>query len=98
MTRIFAGAGASSSPRGIPTKGGLFRCDADGGAWEALTDGLPDKLEVHAVLIDPSNRDVVYAGTNDGPYRSRDGGDRWQKLNFPDRKDRKSTRLNSSHT
>ena len=27
---------------------------------------------------------VVVAGTEDGPYRSTDGGDHWHKLNFPD--------------
>ena len=85
MTRIFAGAGASSSPRGIPTKGGIFRRDTSGGTWEALNNGLPPNLEVHAVLIDPANTNTVYAGTNDGPYRSRDGGDHWQKLDFPDK-------------
>jgi len=85
MPHIFAGAGASSSPRGIPTVGGLFRCDTATGTWEALTNGLPSNPEVHAVLVDPADAKTVYAGTNDGPYRSRDGGDTWAKLDFPER-------------
>jgi photosystem II stability/assembly factor-like uncharacterized protein len=85
MTRIFAGAGASSSPSGIATIGGLFRRDAGGGAWEALTNGLPTNPEVHAILVDPNDANIVFAGTQDGPYRSIDGGDRWKKLGFPDR-------------
>ena len=32
----------------------------------------------------PQYPQVVYAGTQDGPYRSMDGGDHWQKLDFPD--------------
>jgi len=85
MTRIFAGAGASSSPSGVPTVGGLFRREAGEGAWEALTNGLPANPEVHAILVDPNNANIVFAGTQDGPYRSTDGGDSWEKLAFPDR-------------
>ena len=31
-----------------------------------------------------TNANVIFAGTNDGPYRSTDGGDHWRKLNFPE--------------
>jgi photosystem II stability/assembly factor-like uncharacterized protein len=41
--------------------------------------------EVHVLLVHPHNPDVIFAGTQDGPYRSTDGGDHWQRLGFPDR-------------
>ncbi len=84
-TQIFAGAGASMSRAGVPSQGGLFRRNAGDGAWEALGTGLPDKAEVRAILVHPTRPDVIYVGTQDGPYRSTDGGDHWQRLEFPDR-------------
>jgi len=84
-TRIFAGAASSVSAAGTPSRGGLFRRDAGDGTWEALGGGLPDKAEVRAILVDPNNPSVIYAGTQDGPYRSTDGGDHWHRLDFPDR-------------
>jgi hypothetical protein len=54
------------------------------GAWEALVNGLPVNAEVHAVLARPDDLNVIFAGTQDGPYRSTDGGDHWHKLNFPE--------------
>ncbi len=84
-TRIFAGAGTSMSRAGVASQGGLFRRSAGDGAWEALGAGLPDKAEVRAILVHPTKPDVIYVGTQDGPYRSTDGGDHWQRLEFPDR-------------
>jgi photosystem II stability/assembly factor-like uncharacterized protein len=83
-TRIFAGAAAALSTTGARLRGGLFRCQAADNTWESLTTGLPENVDVRAILVDPHNPDVIYAGTQDGPYRSRDGGDHWQKLDFPD--------------
>ena len=83
--RIFAGAGYSVSRSGEQLRGGLFRRSPAEGEWEALTKGLPDKVEVRAMVVHPTNPDVIYVGTQDGPYRSVDGGDHWEKLGFPDR-------------
>src|ERR1700676_3666679 len=83
-TRIFAGAGAAPSMRGTAARGGLFRHTQGDGAWVALDDGLPAGVEVHAILTRPDDPNVIFAGTQDGPYRSTDGGDHWHKLNFPE--------------
>ena len=80
-TRIFAGAGAAPSMQGTAALGGLFRHTGDD--WEALDNGLPAGVEVHAILTRPDNPDVIFAGTQNGPYRSTDGGDRWHKLDSP---------------
>ncbi len=52
-TRIFAGAGAAQSMQGAAARGGLFRRMGHGGAWEALSNGLPPGAEVHAILTRP---------------------------------------------
>jgi photosystem II stability/assembly factor-like uncharacterized protein len=79
-THVYAGAW-STKDGGI---GGVYRCEAGGNRWERLTKGLPD-VDVQAITVDPSNPDVVYAGTADGPYRSSNRGDSWERLGFPDR-------------
>ena len=60
---------------------GLYRLDQEAGAWHALTNGLPDNAEVRAIARRDS--DTIYVGTQEGPYRSADGGHNWQSLNLP---------------
>ncbi|MEA3155984.1 MAG: hypothetical protein QOK44_3573 [Betaproteobacteria bacterium] len=84
-TRIFAGAGHFAMKSGEQFRGGLFRTSTDHGEWQAVTAGLPENVEARAFLVHPLDTDVIYAGTQDGPYRSTDGGNRWERLGFPDR-------------
>jgi photosystem II stability/assembly factor-like uncharacterized protein len=78
-SRVFVGAGAFTAG----TLSGLFRRVGDGG-WEQLTRGLPDPVQVMAITVHPHEPRTIYIGTQDGPYRSTDGGDRWQRLSFPE--------------
>jgi photosystem II stability/assembly factor-like uncharacterized protein len=48
-----------------------------------LTKGLPDKVEARYLMVHPGAPNVVYAGTQAGPYRSTDGGDSWTALALP---------------
>ena len=81
-SQVFVGAGTWTSQR---KHGGLFRqIVGNGGQWESLTKGLPEPVSVQAITIHPMDADVIYAGTQDGPYRSRDGGARWERGAFPD--------------
>jgi photosystem II stability/assembly factor-like uncharacterized protein len=82
---IFAGAGHYNPSGGARYRGGLFRRTPGEGAWEALTAGLPENVEARAFLVHPRDPNVIYAGTQDGPYRSLDAGTRWQRLDFPER-------------
>ena len=83
--RIFAGGGHYSPDGGKQFRGGLFRTSPGDGKWESLTKGLPDRVEARAFLVHPQKPGVIYAGTQDGPYRSTDGGDSWERLGFPER-------------
>jgi photosystem II stability/assembly factor-like uncharacterized protein len=48
-----------------------------------MTKGLPEQTNVQAVTVHPTRPDVVYAGTDHGPFRSADRGERWERLSFP---------------
>src|SRR3989441_11980995 len=64
--------------------GGIFRQTVGSDQWEPLRKGLPERMDVQAITIHPTDRNLIYAGSQNGPYRSRDGGESWEKLPFPD--------------
>ena len=82
-TRIFAAAGYSEVKPEARIRGGLFFTTPDEGRWQALSDGLPENVETRAFAAHPRNPDVIYVGTQDGPYRSTDSGRKWERLGFP---------------
>src|SRR6202158_3824032 len=57
--------------------GGVQRSDDLGNTWRPASFGLKNPL-VNAVAVDPTNPEVVYAGTQVGCFRSIDGGSHWQ--------------------
>ena len=65
------------------TLGGLFRQRVGDDRWERLTKGLPDPPMIQAVTVDRDNPRVVFVGTQDGPYRSDDGGTTFTRPDFP---------------
>lgn len=80
---VYVGVGDwYGAPKDVPTHG-LYRMPAGGGAWESLSNGLPDKVEVRAIVIDRESPNEIIVGTQNGPYRSRDGGESWQALPLP---------------
>ena len=83
-THIYAGAGHWVSS-GTRHPGGLFRRSPGDGEWQALASGLPENVEARALAVHPRESGVMYAGTQDGPYRTTDGGEHWERLGFPDR-------------
>jgi hypothetical protein len=44
--------------------------------WTAASTGIPD-VPVNALVVDPSNSNDVYVGTDIGVYNSTDGGTTW---------------------
>jgi len=80
---VYAGAaGWVGAPKGIPTRG-LFRAGAGDDRWDSLTSGLPEAVEVRALTVRPAAPNVVYAGTQAGPYVSEDAGGSWRALPLP---------------
>ncbi|HEX7787231.1 MAG TPA: hypothetical protein VF653_13510 [Methylomirabilota bacterium] len=82
-SHIYVGAARWTSG----TKSGVFRKEAKAAGWRLCGKGLPDDVHVQAITVHPANPDVVYVGTQDGPYRSTDRGERWERLPFPDRRE-----------
>jgi photosystem II stability/assembly factor-like uncharacterized protein len=66
------------------TVGGLFRRAVGDDHWEAVSKGLPERTDVQAITVHPTSPEVVYLGTQNGPYRSVDHGASWERLGFPD--------------
>ncbi|HXL45097.1 MAG TPA: hypothetical protein VN977_00695, partial [Candidatus Binatia bacterium] len=63
---------------------GIFRQTVGSDQWERLSKGLPERMDVQAITIHPTDPSLIFAGSQNGPYRSRDGGASWEKLPFPD--------------
>jgi photosystem II stability/assembly factor-like uncharacterized protein len=67
--------------------GGIWKTTDGGLLWVPMTDELPI-LNHGAVALDPTNPEVVYAGTGeyttestgDGLFRSEDGGLTWERI------------------
>jgi photosystem II stability/assembly factor-like uncharacterized protein len=85
-TQVYAGAGRWVSDDATQYPGGLFRCSSMDGHWHALTRGLPDGVEVRAIAVHPREPGVIFVGAQDGPYRTTDGGQSWERLDFPERR------------
>lgn len=80
---VYAGtAHWRGAPSGVPTRG-LYRLKAGEERWQGLTRGLPEEVEVRALAVRPASPDIVYAGTQVGPYLSEDAGESWRALPLP---------------
>ncbi len=75
----FSGAGHSEQPSG------LYRTRVGEHDWRVLGNGLPEKVEIRTIAIHPTSPQTVYVGTQDGPYRSLDSGEHWERFPFPDK-------------
>jgi hypothetical protein len=77
---VFVGA-AKSAEGG---RGGVFRQALGSQRWDRLDEGLPGDAEVHAVTVDPNATDTVMIATTKGAFRSKNRGDKWERLALPD--------------
>ena len=71
---------AGETGRGRVVQSGLYRLADGSDEWEALQHGLPEAPAVRALAVHPTNRDILYAGTQAGPYRSDDRGAHWERV------------------
>ena len=54
----------------------------NGGSWESITAGLPRAAQIRTIAVHPQDPETVFVGTQHGPFRSKDGGQRFQRLDF----------------
>ena len=79
---LYAATGGS----GLGDFGGLFNSTDGGASWAPINEGLESLMAtrspVAALVIDPANPQVLYAGTSGyGVFRSTDGGAHWSPFN-----------------
>ena len=80
---VYVGLAGETAPgRSVST--GLYRMEEGSGHWELLTNGLPEAPAIRALAVHPEKPEIMYAGTQVGPYRTTDQGDHWEKVNVPD--------------
>ena len=63
--------------------GGLFRRSPGQDEWKEVTVGLPETPEIRGLAAHPDRSGLVFAGTQIAPYKSRDNGVHWQRLEIP---------------
>ena len=80
---VYVGLAGETAP-GRVVKSGLYRMAVGDDKWELITRGLPEAPAIRAIATHPEHPEIVYVGTQSGPYRSTDQGDHWEKLNIPD--------------
>jgi photosystem II stability/assembly factor-like uncharacterized protein len=58
---------------------GLYKSTNGAGLWTSV-QGLGTNV-VRAIIVNPSNPELLYAATNNGVAKSDDGGESWQQMN-----------------
>ena len=63
----------------------LFKTTDFGESWTRLDKGMTQNVYLHAVREDPTNKNILYVGTERGVVFTTDGGKSWRsmKLNMP---------------
>lgn len=69
---------------------GVFRSDDGGATWAVKNEGVRAVIEdekhkeigrcVHGLVADPDDANVIYRREHIGMFRSRDGGDTWERI------------------
>ncbi|NNF05114.1 MAG: glycosyl hydrolase, partial [Rhodothermales bacterium] len=90
---IYVGGGEKTVRGNVSHGYGIWKSEDAGKTW--TFKGLPESRHVPRIRIHPKNPDLVYAavlghlfGPNEerGVYRSKDGGDTWEKILFASEK------------
>ena len=88
---IYAGSGEACIRGNISHGDGVYKSTDAGKTWANV--GLRDTRHIGAVIIHPSNPDIVYVAalghaygpnTERGVFRTRDGGKNWEKVLYLD--------------
>ena len=84
---LYVGTGESDIRGDVITGDGVFRSSDAGKTWQRA--GLTDTHTISAIIVDPSNPDIVYAAamghvfkpnSERGVFKSTDGGKTWHKV------------------
>jgi photosystem II stability/assembly factor-like uncharacterized protein len=56
----------------------VFKTTDFGATWKPLANNLPQEGPVHVIRESSKNKDLLFAGTENGLFISQDGGRKWQ--------------------
>ncbi|WP_266363892.1 VPS10 domain-containing protein [Tellurirhabdus rosea] len=86
---VWAGTGEGNPRNSINIGHGIYKSIDGGRTWKKM--GLDKTMNIHRILIDPTNPNVVYAGVigypfaghpERGVFKTTDGGLTWEKVLF----------------
>jgi photosystem II stability/assembly factor-like uncharacterized protein len=84
---VWVGTGEGNPRNSINIGGGIYKSLDGGKTWKSM--GLEKTRNIHRILIDPTNPNVVYAGVIGNPFsdhpergvfKTTDGGQTWEKI------------------
>ncbi|MEC9258643.1 MAG: hypothetical protein VX541_09120, partial [Candidatus Poribacteria bacterium] len=58
----------------------VWRSTDLGDSWKRASNGIFAEADIRAIAVDPDNSSVVFAGTENGLYRTADGAETWQLI------------------
>ena len=62
---------------------GVWRSTDGGATWDRSSKGMFVECDVRALAVHPRRPRVLYAGTNEGVYRTENAGDDWTRVEGP---------------
>jgi len=86
---IWVGTGEGNPRNSLNSGFGVYRSIDGGKTWELK--GLEKTRNIHRIIIDPTNPDIVYVGAIGSPwgpqpergvYKTTDGGETWKQILF----------------
>ena len=86
---VYVGTGSEAIRSNVSIGLGIYKSSDAGRSWKFV--GLRDAGQIGAIVVHPTNPDVVYAAVLGNPfthtptrgvYRTKDGGASWQKIHF----------------
>lgn len=80
---VFVGMIEFSGQSDSSYNSGLYRRTPQRESWEPLGKGLPDGVQVHAIVGRTGDPQAIYIGTQFGLFYSTDSGDSWTDLGLP---------------
>jgi len=84
---VWAGTGEGNPRNSVSLGEGMYKSLDGGKTWKCM--GLQKTRNIHRILIDPNNPDIVYAGVMGNPfaphpergvYKTTDGGENWKLI------------------
>ena len=61
--------------------GGVYKSMNGGASWRPANNGMAPGTGVKGIVLDPSNTQILYAGSKSGVFKTTDGGESWTGLN-----------------